>query len=326
MWVIRHKMDSLHCSAERDSMLNQHATCIARWLRKYLTTFKIVQFSFADGGSHQMRLSRSTEDSIQTIVHTRFGCTHFEVYDILKNRPLSQLVKRFPLCVVARHLSPSLLVIVQEANATTQIPAPKVGVAFADKPRRIDVSNISYGSMTKRNATVDPRCGIVYPSYCNNKLVIHTPWLSSSEGIQQVEQTRTSPNYFMHLCLHNNNAEDTEFKDFYSCLEALQTTFTEDIMSTYTFQPFIRKPQKNDAHTEPYLKVDLKSCNGRWMCDVVQLGKQGLLRHSQTDDIRQYVRGGVQVKLVIECYCLWFMQERCSARWTVQKMEYKQMV
>ena len=70
------------------------------------------------------------------------------------------------------------------------------------------------------------------------------------------------------------------------------------------------------------------TCIARWLrkWDVVQLGKQGLLRHSQTDDICQYVRGGVQVKLVIECYCLWFMQERCSARWTVQKMEYKQMV
>ena len=307
---------ALDCSA---------AIRIARWWRKSFTTFKILQFSFADGVTRRMRVSRLTENSIQTIIRTQFGCTHFEVYDILREKQLSHLVKQFPLRLVARCLSPSLLVIVQKANTNTQIPAPRVGLAFADKPRRIDVSNISYGSMTNRNAKVDPRCGIVYIHHCNSKLLIQTPWLSCLEGIQQVDQTRTPPNYFMHLCLHNNNAEDTEFKDFYSCLEALQTKFTEDIMSTYTFQPVIRE-QKNAAHTVPYLKVDMKSCNGRWMCDVVQLGKQGLLRHSQTDDIRQYVKGGVQVKLVVECSCLWFMQERCGVRWTVQKLEYKQMV
>ena len=81
-----------------------------------------------------------------------------------------------------------------------------------------------------------------------------------------------------------------------------------------------------DTHTDPYMDVKLGYYNGKWMmCDVIQLTNKGYMRHEETDDLTQYVKGHVKVQLIIECSCLWFMYNTCGAHWTVRKMEYKKM-
>lgn len=223
-------------------------------------------------------------------------------------------------------------------SSTTQTTSANTGVYYASE---IDLSKLSYSDMKQMGNGPAKTC---YINYNGRKLVIETPWLTSSFGIRppppEYREEGAPLKYTIEFSMNGYRGEDPKVKELYDLLTRLQDKILEDScehamdwhkkktmskdVAEALFTPLLKlsKDKATGEFTDMYpptLKVKAPCWEGEWKPKAMRKGTGTFLE----GDLSEQVCGRINARAIIECSSLWFAGGKFGASWNLKMIEFE---
>jgi hypothetical protein len=227
----------------------------------------------------------------------------------------------------------------QKMSSTTKTTSNDTGVYYANE---IDLSKITYSEPKQMGNGPARTCYINYNGY--GKLVIETPWLTSSFGIRQppleYRDEGAPPKYTMDFNLNGYRGESPQVQELYDLLVKLQDKILEDSCKYATdwhkkqkmskdvaealFTPIVKfaKDKITGELTDMYpptIKVKAPCWEGEWKCQAICKDTGKFVE----GDLSEHLSGRVNGRAIIECSSLWFAGGKFGTTWNLKMIEYE---